>query len=129
MDAVLKLQLIISDAIIPTQDKATVIGGVKVARGQRKGDRYIAAENDSFNSIIRALKSKDVAGMRKTLIESNPHLPLDKAAKANTPFKKGTVVYLTVKARDAAKAQRAKFECKGVPDEALLTEPQPYSDT
>ena len=43
-------------AIIPTQDKATVIGGVKVARGQRKGDRYIAAENDSFNSIIRALK-------------------------------------------------------------------------
>ena len=36
-------------AIIPTQDKATVIGGVKVARGQRKGDRFIAAENDSFN--------------------------------------------------------------------------------
>ena len=51
------------------------------------------------------------------MIESNPHLPLDKAAKANTPFKKGTVVYLTVKARDAAKAQRAKFECKGVSDE------------
>ena len=41
-------------AIIPTQDKATVIGGVKVARGQRKGDQYIAAENDSFNSITAA---------------------------------------------------------------------------
>ena len=42
--------------------------------------------------------------MRKTLVESNPHLPMDRVSKANTPLKKGTAVYLSIKARDAAKA-------------------------
>ena len=57
------------------------------AEGQRQGNVWIAAENDSFNRILVALGLWDEASAeRAKLFRINPQLPPIGRAGANTPL-------------------------------------------
>ena len=65
----------------------------KPAEGERRGDEWISADNDTFNRIATALGWEST----KKLVEFNPQINLDKSAKGNSRLKAGTVVYLSAK--------------------------------
>ena len=65
----------------------------KPAEGERRGDEWISADNDTFNRIATTLGWEST----KKLVEFNPQINLDKSAKGNSRLKAGTVVYLSAK--------------------------------